>query len=334
MLKRLADTYSALATNDNSTWFAVLHIVLLILIAVTLVLFFNYLTKFKIVERLAARFKNNLEEQERLRNEEFDTVILMEGEQQKIPFMKSVDIFLVQSGIKYRIPGLAAESFIVFMVFLAVVSLLLGTMLSNSIILGCIASATIVTAIYLFLYFKRSVNFKRTEEDVMKFVNLLENINYSETRLDRIFRRAVPYLKRPLKDIVEEFCHEVDAGISEEMALNNMIDRVDHKKLKILLKSFQVANSKEQNYSEIIEENREVMREYISERKERENIKKNAFIDLVIIAAAGLFVIHLFSSMVENIYALMFTTFAGQLLCLYLFIIFIWGIIAAVKTEK
>lgn len=334
MLERLTDTYNALIANNNGTWFVASHIILLVLIVVTLVLFFSYMNKFKIIERLAAKFRNNLEEQERLRNEEFDTVILMEGEQQKIPFMKSVDIFLVQSGIKYRIPGLTAESFMVFMVFLAVVSLLLGTMILKSVILGSIVSIAILTVIYLVLYFKRSVNFKRTEEDVMKFVNLLENINYSETRLDQIFRRAVPYLKNPLKDIVEEFCHEVDAGISTEMALSNMIDHVDHKKLKILLKSFQVANSKEQNYSEIIEENREVMREYISERKERENIKKNAFIDLIIIAVAGLFVIYLFSSMVENIYELMFNTFAGQFLCLYLFIVFIWGIIAAVKTEK
>lgn len=332
MLNRLVNIFETLSADIS--WFYGAHAILLILITLTLVLFFNYMYRFKIPEKLAAKFRNNLEEQERLRNEEFESLLLAEGEQQKIPFMKSVDIFLIQSGIKFKIPGLTAEAFIAAMVFAAIISLLLGTMLLKSVLLGSIVSITVVVASYLFLYMKRSVNFKRTEEDVMKFINLLENINYSETRLDQIFRRAVPYLKNPLKDIVEQFCHEVDAGISTEMALANMIDRVDHKKLKILLKSFQISNSKEQNYSEIIEENRDIMREYIAERKERENIKKNAFVELCIIALMGLVVIYLFSSMVENMYMLMFSTLSGQVLCVYLFVVFIWGLVTVIKTEK
>lgn len=332
MFQKLTDIINSVGTD--SSWVYAAHAVLFVLIALTLVLFFSYMHKFKIPEKISAKFHNDLKEQERLRNEEYEAVLLNEGEQQKIPFMKSVDIFLVQSGIKYKIPGLTAESFLSFMIFSAIISFLIASMASKSILIGCIISVSFVMVCYLILYFKRSANFKRTEEDMIKFVNLLENINYSETRLDQIFRRALPYLKNPLKNLVAEFCHEVDAGITTEAALANMSDRVDHKKLKMLFKSFQISNSKEQNYSEIIEENRDVMREYIAGRKERENIKKNAFIDLCIIAVMGLAVIFLFSTLVENMRELLFYTFGGQALCLYLFGIFVWGIIAAVKTEK
>ena len=308
--------------------------VLFILFGITTFLFVGYILKFRLIQKYIAVLKNNLAQQEELREQEFQELILSNGEQETIPFLRRIDIFLEQSGAKYKIPGLTAEVYLTFMISVSIIMFVIGTVFLHSYIYGALSSILIVLLNYIHLYMRRNQNLKQTDRDIMKFINLLENVNYSETRLDKIFRRVIPYLKNPLRDALDRFCVEVSSGISVECALDNLCDRVEHKKLKNLFKSFKICNSKEQNYAEIIEENREVIRDYIAAKKEREIIKKNALIELCIIAVMGIFLLFLFQTMITNMFGLIFETLPGQIIVAYMVVVLFIGIITALKVER
>lgn len=273
-------------------WFLVIHMSLYFL--------FLYLDQSQVIRNSVAHVYRKTREKEKLRYERETRIRYEDGNQDKINFLYRLDLLLLQSNLKKVFPFLNSEIYLIFMLCASAFGFVVTDVISSSYILGTVSSLLITLICYVILYFLSGLNYKKTENEILSFVNLLENYSKTNDDIISIFGKLYHYLEEPLKTAVEECYLEGRNTGDLSFALYNLSNRIEHPKFKEIIRNIEICTRHEANYAEIVKDNRELLREYIAMQKERKAIINNGRIEIGIILTCCMIMVSMLDSFMEQ----------------------------------
>ena len=329
LIKTLFDTL--MSTNKS---LAYMHAGTFILVFIAAFFIATYFINHNWFAKKIAKFKNDVQKQEELRSEEYRKRALLEGDFEDDSKVYKLTKMLTESGLKDKFPELTVSNFILIVILLCGIAGLATYIITKAIIFSLGAIAIMGMAIFVYIQLSINRNYINTENEIVKFINMLDNVSSSENTIGEMLHRTAPYLKDPLRSMTEECYSEIKTDGNIPVALKHMADKANHKKLKQILNSLKSCATHNENYSEVIEDNRESIRAYIMFKKEERNIIKNALFETVVLAGAGVVMIYMVSGMITDANKIIFHTIPGQVILAGLALIVLFEIAKLMKQSR
>ncbi len=305
----------------------ILKLCLFFLILLTSFLFLTYMREHKVLFTAAENVYKRAKEQEEDRQKEQQELILVEGRQEKTSILYRLDLLVLHSNIRRWIPFATTEILLILTLGLASLCFMTVTKVTDTWIFGMLGFIGTAFLVYMVLYFIAQNNYKRTEESLMTFINLLENYSGVEAELISIFSRIKGFLSEPVKSAVEICCMEAEMTGDKGRAIRNLEKRIEHEKFKELIRNLEICSRYEANYGEVIKDSRGLLREYLAAAKERKSIINNARVEIAMIIGCCGIVFWMINDFTEvGIVTLLLSNVIGTLILAYCLIMIIFAV--------
>lgn len=241
------------------------------------------LKEHKVFSTVAGSVYEKAKEQEEERQSEQSRLLLIEGRQEKTNLLYKLDLLVLQSNIRKIIPFASTEILLILTIALSAAGFAVAASITGTWIFGILGFIGIGFLCYMVLYFMALNNYRKTEESLMTFINLLENYSSMEDELIAIFSRIQTFLTEPVRSAVEQCCMEAEMTGDKGKAIRNLEKRIEHEKFKEHIRNLEICSRYEANYGEVIKDSRSLLREYLAAAKERKAILNNARIEIAMI---------------------------------------------------
>ena len=289
--------------------------------------FSEYFAKTDAYERLRQRYEKRLREERRRQIEEGNTL--------KKPFLYRLDRLLEYSGIRRHVPFINAEIFITLYVSALAALFTFCTIIFKNSIVGIIADALLCVGIWCVLYVISGNYYNKLEDNIMTLLNLIENFSKTEDDIVRIFRKTIPYVGEPVRNILTEFCGEAETCGDVNRAFDNLNARIEHRKCRELMHNIRVCSRYESNYDMLVRDCRASMMDFLEIKAERKAIINNGRAEIVILLLSAALIIYLFSNIVSGgLAGLLFGSTAGRVIVLYCLAVVVVSVIMMLTYDK
>lgn len=216
----------------------------------------------------------------------------------KKDFLASIDEKLAYSGIKEKLPWMTTEIWILTMILSAVV---IGTIavIANGLI-GVVLYAIIPIMFELVLIVLTSTRSKKTESQMLQFMNILDNFSRTSDDLISILEKASRYIEDPLGSQIYDAVIAARNIGNTQQALVDLQDSVKNKHFKVLIRNLEISSRFETNYSDIVEDCRELFHSYIQGEKEKRSIRQTGLVQVIFMMGMGLFCISMLANLSDS----------------------------------
>lgn len=258
----------------------------------------------------------------------------LEGNQEKNNIFYSLDLTLNQSGIKRLIPFLSTEYLVLFSAVLALAAFLI-TGLVKAWSYGILAAVAVFFIPYLSVRILAEINHKRIEEQIIHFLNMVDNYNQSEDNLITIFGKVYKYLDEPLCSAVRECYMEASNTGDMGTAFRRLETKVVHERLSEILQNLEMCSMHEANYHVIITESREIMTKHKKSKDAIKNIVNKAKMNMLVMVAMMIVLVFMVSNIIQvNLITAMTGSVIGLAILIYLGFVIIYGIFSVITIAK
>ena len=160
-----------------------LKICLVLAVGLTAFLLLTCLKEHKVFSTVAGSVYEKAKEQEEERQSEQSRLLLIEGRQEKTNLLYKLDLLVLQSNIRKIIPFASTEILLILTIALSAAGFAVATSITGTWIFGILGFIGVTFLCYMVLYFMARNNYRKTEESLMTFINLLENYSSMENEL-------------------------------------------------------------------------------------------------------------------------------------------------------
>lgn len=215
------------------------------------------------------------------------------GIQEKVPLIQRWDQMYSQSMIQQHFPDMNAQLYGGILLAAASIAGVCGLLIWHSQPgLGLLAGLSLFGGVLVcgafYVNLLRRKKYSQTEQELVPFLNIVDNFSKSEQDLFQIFEMAVPYLREPLKTALTE-CGQHAAATGNRMeAIRDLIYRIQHPKFREMIQNLEICSKNEANYARIMGDMREGLSSYMSNRKEEKSILRQGQIQVIVIAVLGI----------------------------------------------
>lgn len=211
----------------------------------------------------------------------------------------SMEQQLQYCGMRNRFPGITAEWWLLG--HLAAASILFTTVS----VLGGVWTAAVTLLVCagaerLFLRRLRKINLRRTEENLTKLLNFLDNYSVASGEITGIFEQISRYMEEPVKSALDVCCYEAATTGDVGMALLSMAERIEHPKFKELARNMEVSVRYCADFSVLVNSSRRSLREYLRVAQERRGMLREAAINLTLLAGMSVVVLLIVGRFTES----------------------------------
>ena len=288
-----------------------LKICLFLAVGLTAFLLLTCLKEHKVFSTVAGSVYEKAKEQEEERQSEQSRLLLIEGRQEKTNLLYKLDLLVLQSNIRKIIPFASTEILLILTIALSAAGFAVATSINGTWIFGILGFIGIGFLCYMVLYFMALNNYRKTEESLMTFIDLLENYSSMEDELIAIFSRIQTFLTEPVRSAVEQCCMEAEMTGDKGKAIRNL----------------EICSRYEANYGEVIKDSRSLLREYLAAAKERKAILNNARIEIAMIIGCCGVVLWMMNDFTQTgILAVLFGNTAGNMILVYCILMVLYAV--------
>lgn len=306
------------------------NIVLFLILFITMFFLVKAMVDNNVLSRIRQWMKNsennrtNAEEQ--LRN--------IEGNQEKNSIFYSMDLTINQSGIKRYIPFLSTEYLVLFSSLLSIAAFVITGIIKGW-SYGVLAAIAVFLVPYLFVRIMAEVNHKRIEEQIIHFLNMIDNYNQTEDNLITIFGKVYKYLDEPLCSAVRECYLEASNTGDMSTAFRRLETKVVHEKLSEILQTLEMCSMHEANYHVIITEAREIMTKHKKSKDAIKNIVGRAKMNMAAMMGMLVLLIFMISNIIEvNLITAMTGSVIGMAILIYIGFVIVFGIFSVITITR
>lgn len=196
----------------------------------------------------------------------------------------SLEQQLQYCGVKSRFPAVTAEWWLLAhlaaaSILFTVISLLRGIQGAAAVFLICAAAERTL------LWRLRKANWQRTEENLTKLLDFLDNYSVASGEITGILGQISRYMEEPVRSALDVCCYEAGTTGDTGMALLAMAERIEHPKFKELARNLEVSVRYCADFSILVNSSRRGLREYLRVAQERRGMMREAAINLMLLAA-------------------------------------------------
>ncbi|MGN0334813.1 MAG: type II secretion system F family protein [Lachnospiraceae bacterium] len=278
----------------------------------------SYIQEKSLISEISRQVLQKMSKSEQQRTAKEKERKLLEGNRKKQSLVYKIDKILLQSGIRRIIPVLNTELLISLLLFSVFGTELYLGIRNAEIIFLILVPLILPSAVYSLLVILRDRNYQKTEEQLLSFMNLIGNYQQSCDDLISILGKISPYLEEPLKSAVEECYLYAKVTGNFSAAFYELELRIPHEQFQRLVKNLEICYRHDANYGEIIGDCREMLHEYLKNKRERQAMKNNARIEVLLIVLCCLFAFWMTDGfMKQSLWVLLTKTTVGKGLLVY-----------------
>lgn len=259
----------------------------------------NYFKYYSRVQKRVQSIYSRMNEQEKIRAQIERQQRDIHGEGGKRDWLARVDEELAYSGIKEKFRWITTEIYIIIVLLSIAVTAALCT-LTLGIWQG------MVMGFMVFVGFKTLVSLlanhrdKKTESTMLQFMNIVDNFSKTSDDLISILEKASKYIDEPLSTQISNAVSEAKHTGDTLAALQELQDKVKNKHFKVLVRNLEISSRFETNYSDIIEDCRELFHEYLKSEKEKRSLRWNGLMEIGSMLLCGFFCLFIIGKITEQ----------------------------------
>lgn len=247
----------------------------------------DYMTKFRILQRAARDAFNNMSVRDKQRSVAAKKAREINGEGEVKGFINKVDHELMYSGLKIKYKWLSTELYLAITVTVYLTLFLIASYAQGNVIAGVAVVAIGLILQKTVLALLQHVQYQRTENTLLQFMNIIENFAMSSDDLINILDRSQYYLEDPIKSAIVHACIEARNTGDSLTALKNLQDGVQHQFFKQFIRNLEVCQRYDTNYKDIISDSRHVLEVELKNEKERQAIYANGRAEILAMLLCG-----------------------------------------------
>lgn len=310
-----------------------IKILIFILLLVSILVFLNILKERNIAEKISDNIdKISKNYEERIINLKYKQYY--KSSSKKNNYIDKLDILIEKANIRNKLKFFTSE-------VLLFISLLLGTftfILTFYYLYNILAAITLsLTGFFipeLILKIIANRNAKKVDMYLVNYVGILENFCYIKDDIVYSITNAIPYLKEPLQSYNKKFILSIKYGTTTFDALEELKNKVDNKRFKMLIKNLQLCSKYNGKFVEVLKESKDSLINYGVERGKRNKaVQRTRFaIMTMVVICAGLII-----GVIRINPFLMIALkkdFTGQIIVVYNIVAIIYAIYKSIIIEK
>lgn len=280
--------------------------------------FISYIRDVSLLSVTGQKILKKMSESEQKRLEKEKRSRMLQGNSSRKNLICRIDVLLLQSGVRRSFPFINTEMFLLLIICCALAAELICFWKQTSVLWLMFAPAIVCGGSFALLSFLSGRNYKKAEEQILPFMNLIGNYSYTEDDLISIFGRIAPYLEEPYRSAVEE-CYLYGKATGDAVtAFRELGLKIPHEQFQRLMRNLEICCQHEANYGEIIDDSREMLQDYLKNKKERDAVKKNARFELLILLGGCILALWMIDGLTERgILELLESTLPGRIMMLY-----------------
>lgn len=299
-----------------------LALIILLGVAVFVAVFalLNHMTKNKVISSSMQSFIDYTESESTKRSAAKNEQIALDGELDESTFdmLTKLDNVIQQSNIRKFIPFLNAELYLIALILVLALAIIISQQVTGKIAIGLFFGAAFAFVTMASLLVAKNVNYNRVEDEIVDFINLMENFSKTSGDIIDIFGKVYPYLTEPLRSITQRcYVSGIKTG-NINSALSEFERSVGHKKFREVIHNLNVCSRYDTNYSDIITDSRQMLHEYLSGKEQKKAMLREARIEYVMIAAIAMVLFYMMGEFMEvDLRHLLFNTLIGNFFGFY-----------------
>lgn len=263
-----------------------------------------------------------------------EVAILLEGEKEKSTFLEKVDILIENSRIRTRIPFITSEIFIFMTICVAFISAFFVQKAFGIIVFSVPVFFAVIMFVVLALKSLSKMTYNRIDDQVLIYINTLENLSAANSDIVEIMDKALPYIREPLNGYTKQFVFECKKGVPIDVAFKNFESKVESLRFKQLLKNLSVCSKYQANYREILNKSRIIMKNYFVEKERRKKEVRQSRAAIICVVFVGLVLFQLVSGFTDNFFELLKTTLVGNIILGYNIFVILYAIYKFITIDK
>lgn len=244
------------------------------------------------------------------------------GAQEHIPKLQKWDRYFTQSGIRQRIPFLNSQLYLLFFLLGAAAGFFIFLFTSPEdmaagMVKGVLWMISELTTGYMIIKVLRIRRKRNTEKELLPFLNVVDNFSKGDQDLFHILENAGNYLNEPLRSAVLECSRHASGTGKRYEAIQELIYRIEHPKFQEIMHNLDICSRNEANYSEVLGDMRDSLMNYLSNRRETDNILREGKIQILLIIFMGMPMIGMLSGITGISLLSMSGNFFGRIVICY-----------------
>lgn len=272
------------------------------LFALVFYMVYSMLNYFKYYSRMKATLRsiyNQMSESEKLRADEERRQRDLHGAGMKLDFLGRLDERLAYSGIKDKFRWMTTELYLIFLIITVVVVSTI-VVLFKGLLWGAASALILTLSIDLLLQLMVARRNASTESIMLSFMNIIDNFSRTSDDIISILEKSSRYVDAPLGPQIYDAVVEAKNSGDTLQAMQSLQDKVKNKHFKVLMRNLEISSRYEANYSDIVEDCRDIFHEYIQSEKEKRNIRINGLLEIGVMLLCGTLCIYLLGDMTES----------------------------------
>jgi len=310
-------------SHRTDTAAIVLTALLLIIVAALCFFCVKYLHDNNMVKKLTEQAYLKMSDAEKRRMDEAERTRMKIGENNEGNFLDRLDKQIIYSGIKRKIKFFSTDLLLIGYAVMFGLLIILSDVIFHNVLYGIIVGASLITLGQCILVVCVNRQYKLVQDNIIKFLNIIENFAATSNDLITILERTAGYLENPLKDMLLRCVAEARGSGDRRFALIHLQDEIQNSYFKELIRALRIGSNYEANYAEIIEDSRETIQKSLKYEEEKETIKKNGRVDMLVLLAVGCVCALVSSEITEMTLIQLFTQtgLGGFILLVYMVIV-------------
>lgn len=230
---------------------------------------------------------------------------------------------LIYSGLAGRFRFLTPELSIVGNLALSAVVYFLVLALTGSWLAGGMGILGFEAIVYLVISYLKSRNYRRVNDNLMKFLDFLGNYSITAGEVTGIFNQISKYLDEPLRSVLDECYYEAQTCGDTGLALLTMARKIEHPKFKELVRNIEISARYAADFTALVTNSRRAVREHMRTRQERKSMVNEAMINMLILGAMAVFILMMVGQLINaSIWDILLHTLPGRACMAVIVIIF------------
>lgn len=219
----------------------------------------------------------------------------------------------VYSRITVKFPLLSAQLYMFFIILFSGTAFITALAISHEFLPAALSALCVAALMIAIIYFMADSNFKKTDAEILEFLNLLGNYSIVNGEITRVLQQVGRSMHDPIRSCIYEFTVEAQQGDTIN-ALRNMRQKIEHPKFREIIRDMEVSLRYSTNYADMIAANRKLIRSYMDAKTERKAIANQGNIQMLLIICCLIIMFFALGPLLEtDIWTILFEQTLGHI---------------------
>lgn len=219
------------------------------------------------------------------------------------PFKKGVEnrieLLLYYSGIRRHFPFLSARLWIFGGILLSL-SVWAGTLLiTGRFLTAFLAAGLLWGAWFLVVSFARKQNMRKTEKQLLEFINMAESFTATGEEPVAILSHCACYMRGPVRSTLQFMIQLREQGVPGRILLEQVMIQLEHPKWQEFIYNLNICSRYNSDYTSVFRASRKSIQNYLISKKERMRLKHTAWLELGLLALFGVLILYVLGVVLE-----------------------------------